>query len=65
MKLKRIYKVGTPVQFKWTIYHEINAPFVIKDGIVESIGNLIGLDYYVIKNDSENKYYCVFTGDVI
>lgn len=66
MKLKREYKVGTPIRFKWYYngdqFTNPNPSYVIKDGCVDS--NTC-LDDVIIYNQEEDMYYCVLLSDVI
>lgn len=66
MRLKRVYKVGTPIRFKWYYnedrYTNQNAQFVIKEGIVDS--NTL-MDEVIIHVPQEDAYYCVLTSDVV
>ena len=66
MRLKREYKVGTPIQFKWYSnedrYTNPNAQFVIKEGIVDS--NTF-MNEVIIHAPQEDAYYCVLTSDVV
>ena len=66
MRLKREYKVGIPIRFKWYYnedrYTNPNPQFVIKEGIVES--NTC-LNDVIIHVPQEDAYYCVLTIDII
>ena len=66
MRLKREYKVGTPLRFKWYYnadrYTNPNAQFVIKEGIVDC--NTF-LNEVIIHVPQEDAYYCVILTDVV
>lgn len=66
MRLKREYKVGTPIWFKWYYnedrYTNPNAQFVIKEGVVDS--NTF-MNEVIIHTPQEDAYYCVSTSDIV
>ena len=67
MRLKREYKEGTSIRFKWYYntedrYTNPNAQFVIKEGIVDS--NTF-MNEVIIHVPQEDAYYCVLTSDVV
>lgn len=66
MRLKREYKVGTPIRFKWyhneDRYTNQNAQFVIKEGVVDSNTCLNDI---ITHAPQEDAYYCVSTSDIV
>lgn len=66
MRLKREYKVGTPIRFKWYYngdrFTSPNPQYTIKNGYVDS--NTC-LDDVIIHDPKEDVYYCVLTSDIV
>lgn len=65
MRLKREYKIGTPIKFKWyndDRYQNPNAQFVVKEGNVEC--NTV-LEDVIVHVPQEEAYYCILLNDVI
>ena len=66
MRLKREYKIGTPIKFKWYYnddrYQNPNAQFVVKEGHVDSN---TALNEVIVHVPQEDAYYCVLLDDVI
>ncbi len=66
MRLKREYKIGTPIQFKWYYVwkdkYENPNRFEIIEGVVDS--NTF-LNDVIVFNRNENKYYSVPTENIV
>lgn len=66
MRLKREYKIGTPIYFKWYYdwkdEYENPNNFEIKEGVVDS--NTF-LNDVIVFNRKENNYYSVPTENIV
>ena len=66
MKLKREYKVGTPIRFKWYYnndqYISPNSQFIVKEGIVDS--NTF-LNDVIIYCEKDNAWYSIPAENIV